>query len=261
MCEVFLTESHPEASTLDSGEVDDEALKLFVIHQIGFARTDIRVVERTMHRERVGFNPFAILIVFSALSDFADIDFGVEIGGECLSVVTCVAVNDVEVFHFGEMVLGGVGGIDARHSGVETATEDSGKTCLFKSFAISPLPTVLVFCFIERLVVGGVEIVHATFKTSVHNGEVLIGESHIDNDVGAVALEQFDELRHAVGIDGVGSNIWLSNSLSHGIAFSFCSRCDDDFGENIGVLSAFVCGDSAHTTCSDNKYFSHFLSV
>ena len=44
--------------------------------------------------------------------------------------------------------------------------------------------------FIFGLIVGSIKIVHTTFKTSVHNSQVLVRKSDIDNDVWLVFLKQ-----------------------------------------------------------------------
>ena len=157
--EVFLPEGHPEAGALDGGKVEDEAFDFLMVEEIALARADVGIGEGLVDFEGLGFHPFAIFPVESFLRDFADVDFGVEVGGKRLAVVAGIAVDDVEVVDFVEMVLGGVGGVDARHTGVETATEDGAKSCLFEAFAESPLPGVLKVCLVLRFVVGSVEVV------------------------------------------------------------------------------------------------------
>ena len=99
MGEIFLSECHPETGTLDRGIVLDEGFQFFVIEQIAFTRADARVGERSVYLQRSGGHPFAVLPVASVLSDFPDVDFGVEVGGKSFSVVSGIAVDDVEIFH------------------------------------------------------------------------------------------------------------------------------------------------------------------
>ncbi len=80
-----------------------------MIKEVGLALSDVGIVERTMHGEILRLHPFAVFPVFPFLGNLADVDFRVEICGKSLSVVSGVAVNDVEIAHFGEMMLGGVG--------------------------------------------------------------------------------------------------------------------------------------------------------
>ena len=69
-------------------------------------------------------NPFSVVIVKSFLGNLADIYFRIEIGGKCFVVVSGIAVNDVQIVYFVEMVFGGVCCIDARYPGVKSATEN-----------------------------------------------------------------------------------------------------------------------------------------
>ena len=219
--EIFFTESHPEAGALDGWEVEHERFEFFVIHQVAFARTDFGVSERLVHFERTGLNPLAVFVVAALLGDFANVDFWVEVGGKRLAVVTRVAVHNVEGVHFLEVVLSCVGSVDATHAWVETAAEDGAEASLFEALTVSPLPAVLKVSLVAWLIVGGVEVVHATFQASVHNGEVLVRESQVHHQLRLVLLQQSHQLLHIVGIHLVGSDVRRADGLSHLVAFLF----------------------------------------
>ena len=174
-----------------------------------------------MHFERTGLNPLAVFVVATLLGDFANVDFRVEVGGKRLAVVTRVAVHDVKGVHFLEVVLGRVGSVDATHAWVETATEDSAEASLFEALTVSPLPAVLKVSLVAWLIVGGVEVVHATFQASVHNGEVLVRESQVHHQLRLVLLQQRHQLLHIVGIHLVGSDVRRADGLSHLVALLF----------------------------------------
>ena len=144
------------------------------MHQIALARADVRVGERLVDRQRVGFNPFAILIPESLLGNLADIDFWVEVGCESLVMVTGVAIHDVEHLNLIEVMLGCIGGEDAGYTWVETAAEDSAETCLLELILVSPLPRVLEVSLVLRLIVSGIHIVATASQTGIHDGEVLV---------------------------------------------------------------------------------------
>ena len=127
MSEILLSEGHPEACTLDGGEVDNEALDFFVVEEIALTRSHVGIGERLVNLERFCFHPFAIFPVKPLLRDLADVDFGVEVGGKSLAVVTSVAVHDVEIVDFVEVVFCSVGGEDGSDTRIETATEDGAK--------------------------------------------------------------------------------------------------------------------------------------
>ena len=110
------------------------------MHQIALARADVRVGERLVDRQWVGFNPFAILVPESLLGNLTDIDFWVEVGCESLVMVSGVAIHDIEHLNLIEVMFGSVCGEDAGNTWVETAAEDSAETCLLELFLICPLP-------------------------------------------------------------------------------------------------------------------------
>ena len=121
MRQILLSESHPEARPLDRGIVLDERLQLLVIDHVRLALADARVAERLVDLVRLGHDPLSVLVVTALLGHLADVDLGVEVRGEGHTVVAGVAIDDVEVVDFVEMVLGGIGREDGRNARVETA--------------------------------------------------------------------------------------------------------------------------------------------
>ena len=65
---------------------------------------------------------------------------------------------------------------------------------------------VFEFRDIARLVVGGVYVVDAGFEAGVHEGEVLIGQGDVDEDVGLEIFEEFYGGGHVIGVDGGGAD-------------------------------------------------------
>ena len=259
--EILLTESHPETSALDGGIVEHQAFDFLVVKQVAFARSDFGIGERLVYFERFGFHPLAVFPIQSLLSNLSDIDFGVEVSGESLVVVTRVAVDDIEILNFLEVMLCSISSVDTCHTRVETAAEDSSKAGFFETFAISPLPAIFEVRLVARFVVSSVEIVDATFQTSVHDSQVLIRQRHVNNDVGTMLFEEFNQLRHAIGVDSVGGDVRSANSLSHGVAFAFGARSDDDLFKHVGILGTLVSHNGSYTSTTDNQYFTHFFLV
>lgn len=140
VCEIFLTECHPETGTFDACEVFHQALQLFVVEEVRLFWTDFWVVQGLVDAQRVDVHPFAVLPVFAALSDFADIDFWVEVGGECFVVVAGVAVYDIEIVHLVEVMFSSVGGVDGCAARVEAAAEDSAEAGFLEAVLVGPLP-------------------------------------------------------------------------------------------------------------------------
>ena len=93
-----------------------------------------------MEFQRFCLHPFAVLPVKSFLGNFADVDFGVEVCGESLVVVTCVAIYYVEILNLVEVMLGSVSSEYTCYTRVKPASEDGAESCLLETLAISPLP-------------------------------------------------------------------------------------------------------------------------
>ena len=100
----------------------------------------MRISQRRVDFKRPGGYPLAVLPVATVLCNLADVDFGVEIRGESLSVVPGIAVHDIQGLHLREIMLGRVGGEYARHSRVETASENRRQARFLEAFAVGPLP-------------------------------------------------------------------------------------------------------------------------
>ena len=111
---------------------------------------------------RLGLAPLAILVVLTLLRDLADVDLGVEVGGEGLVVVAPVAVYDIQVMDLVEVMLGSVGREDARHPWVEATAEDSRQACFLEALLVGPLPAVFKLGLVQRLIVGRVEVIDAS---------------------------------------------------------------------------------------------------
>ncbi len=72
---------------------------------------------------------------------------------------------------------------------------------------------------IFRLIVGRVEIVDATLQAGLHDGEVLIRESHVDTNVGMMTVEEGHYFLYVVGIHLIGSDIWCADTGGQRVAF------------------------------------------
>ena len=66
-----------------------------------------------MDLQRFCLDPLTVLIVETLLGNLTDIDLWVEVRGESVVMVTRISVHDIEVVDLVEVVLGGIGGINA----------------------------------------------------------------------------------------------------------------------------------------------------
>ena len=259
--QVLLSKGHPEAGQLDGGVILHQTLQLLMVHQVALAGTDVGIGDGLVNLQRLGLKPFPILIVESLLRNLADIDFGVEVGGKGLVVIAGVAVHDVQLVHLVEVMLGCIGGIDSAYTRIEAAAQNGRQSSLFKALLVGPLPAVLKVRLILGLVVGRIKVVHTSLETGLHDGEILIRQGHIDDDVWTEAVEEGHQLIHAVGIYLCRLNSGVAYGFHDGITFGLGAASNHDFVEHILILSHFVCYDSTYTASTDNKNFTHFLSL
>jgi len=111
-----------------------------MVDDIRFAFTDFGVIQRLVDLMRLGYDPLAVFIVATFLCYLADIDFGIEIGGESHAVIACVTIYNVEIVNLVKMVLGGISRKYGGNTRIESATEDCRKTGSLEPILISPLP-------------------------------------------------------------------------------------------------------------------------
>ena len=137
---ILLAEGHPEAGLTDGGIVFNERLQFLVVQQVALPRSDVRIGERLVDFQRLGFYPLPVFVVEAFLRYLADVDFRVEVGGKGLVMVAGIAVHDVKVVYLVEVVLGGVGRIDAAHARVEAAAQDGSEPGLAEAVHVCPLP-------------------------------------------------------------------------------------------------------------------------
>ena len=83
-----------------------------MVQQIALSRTDVGVGQGLVDLQRFCLDPLAIFIVESLLGNLADIDLGVEVCGEGVVMIASIAVHDVQIVDFVEVVFGCIGRID-----------------------------------------------------------------------------------------------------------------------------------------------------
>lgn len=181
MLEVIRREGHPELSPADGRDVFDQAFHFFMIHTVDFICANfLRAGEASVHAHGGRFLECALFPMAARGRYLTDVDFRVEVGGESHAMIAAVDINDVQCMDFVEMVLESPSGEDIGNAGVKAGPQKSEEASLTEFFLVCPLPGVFELGDIARFIVGGVHIVDSGFQTGVHQGEILIWKSHID---------------------------------------------------------------------------------
>ena len=279
MVKVALAEGHEEADALDIGQILTQGLNFLVMQQIHILLADLIEVVLALDAHGWDLDPLAVLHVAAGGRDLAQVDLGVEVGGKGVAVVTAVAVQNVDRVNGIEFMLGSVGAVGLGHTRVKAAAQQGGQAGVLKLFLVGPLPAVvkvggeaglLAALLIDgapfrvigvfRLVVGGVHVVDAAGKAGVHDGEVLIRQGNVHDEVGFIAVDEVTQLLHIVGIDLGGGDFGFGFGGQLGsqrVALGLRAAGNAQFGENIADLAALGDGDACHAAAADNKNFAH----
>ena len=75
-----------------------------------------------MDFQRLGGNPFPVFVITSILCNFAYIDFWIEVCGKSLMMIACIAIDNIQVLDFIEVMFGCISRIDATYSRIESTT-------------------------------------------------------------------------------------------------------------------------------------------
>ncbi len=230
-----------------------------MVEQVEVLLADAVEVEGALHRQRIGLLPLALFPVAPLRGDLADVDLGVEVGGEGVAVVAAVGVQDVDVVDLVEQVLLRVGAVDVGHARVEAAAQGGHVAGLPVALLEGPLLLVLELGLVGVLVVGGVQVGHAGAQAGLHDGQVLVGQGHVDQHVGLERLDQRDQRLDVVGIHlgGLDRTVQLRRD---GAALVLVAAGQADLGEDFGMLGALVGNDAADAAGADNQDFAHGVS-
>ena len=183
MGQVFLSEGHPETSPFDGRKILDQRFQFLMVQQIRLSFPDIRISQGLMNFERSCLDPLSVFIKTSVLGDLPNIDFRIEVGSKSHSVISGITIYDIQILNFIEVMFGSISGKDRRYARIESTSQNSGQSFFFKAFMVCPLPAIFEMCFIFRLVISRIQIVHSGFQTSFHNRQVLIRKSNINHNI------------------------------------------------------------------------------
>src|SRR5699024_4629300 len=111
-----------------------------------------------------------------------------------------------------------------------------------------------------RLIVGGVHVVDTAGQAGVHDGQVLVRQGDVHDQVRLIALDEGDQLVDIVGIHLGGGEFGFGGGgqfFGQGVALGFGAAGNAQFGENVADLAALVNGDAGNAAATDDKNFAH----
>ena len=232
MSEIALTEGHEEADALHTGDILGEGLDLLVVQQIHVLLPDFLEVVLALDAHGGDLHPMAVLPIGAGSGHLTQVNLWVEVGGEGIAMIAAVAVENVDGVNLVEQVLLGVSAVRLRHAGIKARAQQSGETGLFKFLLVRPLVGIIEVggealllaallilrapCGIGeilRLVVGGIQIIHAALQAGIHDRQILIRQSNVHHQIGLIIPNQRNHLINVVGVHLRGGDLRLGRSL------------------------------------------------
>ena len=279
MGQVGLAKGHKEADALDIRDVLGQRLDLLVVQQVHILVADLVKVVLTLDGHGRDLDPVAVLPVGAGRGNLAQVDLRVEVGRERVAVVAAVAVQNVDGVDLVEQVLLRVRAVCLRHARVKARAQKRGQAGLFELLLVCPLPGVvkvggealfLAALLVDRaplrivgvlgLVVGGVHVVDAALQARIHDGQVLIGQGDVHDDVRLVLVDQRAQLVEVVRVHLGGADLGGGGAvqlLLDRVALGLRARGDHDLLKNVAVLAALVNDHAGNAAAADNQGFSH----
>ena len=133
-------------------------------------------------------------------SNFADVDFGIEVCGKRLTMVPAIAVENIKRVDAVEVMFFQVGCKNAGHAGIKTRTQQCRKASVLVTVLIGPLPMIFEFGDIKWFVVRRVHIMNASSQTRIHDVEVLVRQSKVDDQAWLDLVQQRSCRGNIIGI-------------------------------------------------------------
>ena len=171
-----------------------------------------------MNFQRFCFNPLAVFPIQTLLRYFANINFGIEIGGESLVMVSRVAINNVEILNFVKNMFGSICRENTRNARIKTTAENSGKSGFLETITVCPLPTILKVSLITGFVVRSIEIAHPGTQTGIHDGQILIRQSKIHDNIRLVRIQKLGQSLLVIGINLRSLKLAILDRVNNGVA-------------------------------------------
>src|SRR5699024_2051464 len=175
--------------------------------------------------------------------------------------------------------LGRIGAVRLGHARVKAAAQQGGEAGVLELLFVGPLPGVVEVggeAFLPAallidgapgrvvgvlgLAVGSVHVVDAAGQAGVHDGQVLVGQRDVHDQVRPVAFDEGDELVHIVGVHLGGGDPGAGDGgqlFGQSVAFGFRAAGDAQLAENVADLAALLDGYAGNAAAADDKNFAH----
>ena len=213
MGKITLSECHEETDPFYPRDIERQRLNLLMVEQVHVFFSDLREIIDPLDLHGLCFHPVSVFPVGSFGGDFPDIDLRVEICRKRIAVVSCIAVQDIDIIYLIKVVLQGISRKHARNSRIEAASQQRRKTGFFIFFSVGPLPFVLKLGRILRLIISRIYIMYSCLQTGIHNCQILIGQRQIQDYLRLLLSDQCCQFVYMICIYLRGGDLRLCRIL------------------------------------------------
>ncbi len=173
-------------------------------------------------------------------------------------MITGIAVDNVDILNLIQQAfLLGIGAHDICNARIKAAAENGGNAFLYKPILIGPLPTIFELGDITRLIVCCIHVMRAGFEACIHDRQVLIGQGHIDHQVGFDLVDEGDGLGDIIGID-LSDIDWRLAQFGDVFTGDEAAAGQRDMLERFSVHGAFLRDDRPRRASADDQNSIHF---
>src|SRR5690606_6475551 len=265
----MVTKAHPETDVRHV-EVLRQRVQLIVTGHVAGALTYDRQVVGTLDLEHLVLHPLAVLPAPYPTGELTEVDLRVEVGGEVVSVVTGVDVDDIDIADAVEM-LHAQRRVGVDHTRVEAHAEDGGDLVLFTQLATLPfvvgIPRRCLADLVRVFMDGGVEVGGAGLDTGLQDRHVNERRSDVDDQLRLCLANQrlgrFDIQRvQGMGLQFTGSlqTAFFPHAVDDLLTLLDSTRGDVDVTQHVIVLRTLVRNHLGNPSGTNNQYVSfHYV--
>ena len=193
VCQIALAKCHKETDSLDPRNIQCQRFDFFVMKQIHIFHSHFREIIFSFDLHWFCLYPVSVFPVRSFCRNFTDIDLRIEVCCKRIPMISTVTIQNVNIVDLIKIVFQRICRKNSRYSWVESTSKKRCNSCFFIFFAVCPLPFILKFCSVFRLIVCSVYIVHSCRKAGIHNCKILIWKCQIQYHIWLFLLDQRDQ--------------------------------------------------------------------
>ena len=210
---ITLSECHEETDPFYPRDIERQRLNLLMVEQVHVFLTDLREIIHPLDLHGFCLHPVSVFPVGTFRGNLPDIDLRVEICGKRITVVACIAVQNIDIIYLIKVVLQGISRKHARNSRIETASQQSRKTGLLVFFPVGPLPFIFELGRIFRLIISRIYIMYSGRQAGVHDRQVLIWQRQVQDDLRLLLSDQLCQFVYMIRIYLSDSDLRLCRTL------------------------------------------------